>query len=246
MALPVVGLVGDFLTVDSHPAHVILESYVAPIRDGATALPFLVPSLDPALEPAEVLARVDGLFFSGSPSNVSPHHYQGPPARDPSLLNERRDSTAMPLVRAAIATGKPVLATCRGLQELNVALGGSLFQHVHEVPGRRDHREKESGTLDVQYAAAHPVTRVAGGLLERIGTPPTFMVNSLHSQGIDRLAPTLSAEAQAPDGQIEAVSVPGAKGFLLAVQWHPEWRWAENAVSRAIYAAFGKAIRLQP
>lgn len=243
MALPVVGLVGDFLRVDDHPAHVILESYVAPIRDGAAALPFLIPSLDPPLDPQDVLARIDGLFFSGSPSNVSPHLYDGTPARDPSLLNTRRDSTAMPLVRAAIAAGKPVLATCRGLQELNVALGGSLHQHVHEIPGRLDHREKEGAPHDVQYGPAHPVTRSAGGVLDRMGTPETFTVNSLHSQGIDRMAPSLIAEAHAPDGQIEAVSMPSAKGFLLALQWHPEWRWSENDVSRAIYEAFGKAIR---
>ncbi|MDE2183874.1 MAG: gamma-glutamyl-gamma-aminobutyrate hydrolase family protein [Alphaproteobacteria bacterium] len=243
MALPAVGLVGDFAPVDGHPAHVILESYVAAVRGGADALPLLIPALDPPLDPSELLARVDGVFFSGSPSNVSPELCGGAEARDPSLLSARRDATAMTLVRAAIAAGKPVLAVCRGLQELNVALGGTLHQHIHELPGRLDHREKDGASLDVQYGPAHAVTRTDDGLLARIATPQSFTVNSLHSQGIDRLAPLLRAEASAPDGQIEAVSMPRAKGFLLATQWHPEWRWSENEVSRAIYDAFGRALR---
>lgn len=243
MSRPMVGLLGDHRMVDGQPAHQVLESYVAAVRGGAGALPVLVPSLDPPLAVEDVLAHIDGLFFSGSPSNVAPHHYGGPPARDPSLEDHRRDATSLALLRAAIAAGKPVFAVCRGIQELNVALGGTLHQHVHEVPGRRDHRERGDAPLDVQYGPAHDVTVLEGGLLRKLLGRDRFTVNSLHGQGIDRLAPGLRAEAIAADGQIEAVSMPGAAGFLLGVQWHPEWRWSENEISRALFAAFGAALR---
>jgi putative glutamine amidotransferase len=242
MPKPVVGLLGDYRNVDGHPAHQVLESYVVAVRGGADAVPLLIPSLDPPLAAGDVLAHIDGFLFTGSPSNVAPHHYGGPGARDPSLEDHRRDSTALTLLRAAIVAGKPVFAICRGIQELNVALGGTLHQHVHEVPGRRDHRETEDAPLDVQYGPAHDVAVIEGGLLAALVGVRSFTVNSLHGQGIDKLAPGLRVEAVAPDGQIEAVSLPAAKGFLLAVQWHPEWRWAENDVSRALLAAFGRAL----
>ena len=159
------------------------------------------------------------------------------------MQDENRDATTLPLLEAAIAKGVPTLCVCRGFQELNVALGGTLYQHVQEVPGRFDHRENKNADLDTQYGPAHDVTVQDGGLLSKMVREKTFKVNSLHSQGIDRLAPSLRAEAIAPDGQIEAVSMPGAMGFLFGVQWHPEWKWAENPVSRAIYSAFGEALR---
>jgi putative glutamine amidotransferase len=135
-----------------------------------------------------------------------------------------------------------VLAICRGLQELNVALGGTLHQHVHELPGRLDHREDEGASLDVQFGPAHAVTIAPDGLLARIAGAGEVMVNSLHHQGIARLAPSLVAEAAAPDGQVEAVSMPSAPGFVLGVQWHPEWRWGEDRLSRAIFRAFGASL----
>ena len=242
---PIAGIVCDHRVLDGHFVHLAGEKYIGAIRDGAGALPLLIPSLDPPLAVEDVLASVDGLLFTGSPSNVSPHHYDGPPARDPSSLDERRDATTLPLLRKAIEVGKPVLCICRGFQELNVALGGTLHQHVHEVAGRLDHREQETAPLDEQYGPAHTVTVAEGGLLARLVAARAFEVNSLHSQGIDKLAPSLHADAVAPDGQIEAVSMPQGKGFLLGVQWHPEWRWAENEISRTIFAAFAEALRAQ-
>jgi len=227
--------------VGKQPYDLVGEEYIATLRDAAGVLPLLIPALDPPLAPEDVLAGVDGLLFSGSPSNVAPRHYGGPPARKGSLQDEHRDATALPLLRAAIEAGKPVLCICRGFQELNVALGGTLHQQVHEVPDRLDHREK-GAALDEQYGPAHAVTAAEGGLLARIVPRRSFEVNSLHGQGIDKLAPPLFADAAAPDGQIEAVSMPRAKGFLLGVQWHPEWRWAENEISLAIFAAFGAAM----
>jgi putative glutamine amidotransferase len=189
------------------------------------------------------LDSIDGLLFTGSPSNVAPKQYGGPAPREGVLQDEHRDATALPLLKGAIDAGKPVLCICRGFQELNVALGGSLHQHLQEVQGRSDHRSRDTDPPDVQYGPAHPVHVSAGGMLAQMTAQETFSVNSLHSQGIDRLAPGLRAEAVAPDGQIEAVSLPSAKGFLFAVQWHPEWAWSANPISRAIYAAFGAALR---
>ncbi len=136
-----------------------------------------------------------------------------------------------------------MLAICRGFQELNVAFGGTLHQHVQEIPGRADHRENKDAPLEAQYGPAHPVEVAAGGRLAQMLRERSFAVNSLHSQGIDSLAPGFFAEAIAPDGQIEAISLPAAKGFLLGVQWHPEWAWSDNPVSREIFAAFARALR---
>jgi len=242
--LPVVGFPCDRRIVGGkHPFHMVGEKYIAAVRDGSNALPLLIPVLEPPLAPEDILEAVDGLLFTGSPSNVAPRLYGGPAPREGALQDEHRDSTAIPLLKAAIAMGKPVLCICRGFQELNVALGGTLYQHIQEVPGRHDHREDPNAPLDVQYGPAHEVTVEPGGLLAQIVRERTFQVNSLHSQGVDKLAPSLRAEAVAPDGQIEAVSLPSAKGFLFGVQWHPEWKWAGNPVSRAIYSAFGDALR---
>ncbi len=243
---PIVGFPCDRRMLGAHPFHVVGEKYIAAVREGADAIPVLLPVLDPPVAAEDFLAGIDGLLFTGSPSNVAPRHYGGPAPRPGVLQDEHRDATALPLLRAAIAAGKPVLAICRGLQELNVAFGGTLHQHVQEVPGRADHREKKDAPLDEQYGPAHPVEVAPGGRLAELIRERTFRVNSLHSQGIDRLAPGLFAEALAPDGQIEAVSMPGAKGFVLGVQWHPEWAWSDNPVSRAIFAAFGNALRAPP
>lgn len=242
-----VGIVCDSEVVDGMAGHRAGDEYVGAIRDGAGALPLLIPVTRQPLPVGEILAGMDGLLFPGAVSNVEPSHYGG---EGPGTMPDHaRDATSLALIRAAIATRKPVFAICRGFQELNVALGGSLHQHVHRVPGRLDHREKPDAPLDVQYGPAHPVTIAPGGMLARLlGPPPDgghekreVTVNSLHHQGIDRLAPGLTVEAMAPDGQIEAVSL--GDGFVLGTQWHPEWRWAENPVSRILFSAFGAALK---
>lgn len=240
---PKVGLVCDTGWDGGHPVHRVNQEYIEALRDGAGALPLLIPALTPPLAAEELLAAFDGFCFTGAVSNVDPARYGGHAPRDPALLDRARDAVSLPLIRAAVAAGKPVLAICRGFQELNVALGGTLLQHVQEAPGRMDHREDEAAPLEVQFGPAHAIAIVPDGLLARIAGTGEAMVNSLHHQGVDRLAPPLKVEATAPDSQIEAVSLPGSPGFLLGVQWHPEWRWAENALSRAIYAAFGKALK---
>ncbi|HTQ14891.1 MAG TPA: gamma-glutamyl-gamma-aminobutyrate hydrolase family protein [Rhizomicrobium sp.] len=240
---PIVGIPCDHRKVGDHPFHVAGEKYIAAVRDGAGALPFLIPVLPEPIAPEEILDRIDGLLFTGSPSNVAPRRYGGPAPRDGVMQDENRDATTLPLLEAAIARAVPTLCICRGFQELNVAMGGTLHQHVEEQPGRIDHRENDDDSLDVRYGPAHEVRVAKDGLLARVVAEHAFQVNSLHSQGIDRLAAPLHADAVAPDGTIEAVSMPAAKGFLLGVQWHPEWRWWDNPVSREIFSAFGKALR---
>jgi|HubBroStandDraft_6_1064221.scaffolds.fasta_scaffold45174_2 putative glutamine amidotransferase len=240
---PIVGIPCDHRQMGKHPFHMVGEKYIAAVRDGVGALPLLIPVLADHIAPGDILASIDGLFFTGSPSNVAPRHYGGSPPRENALQDERRDATTLPLLSAAIAAGVPVFCVCRGFQELNVALGGTLHQHIQEQSGSSDHREDTSAPLDEQYGPAHEVRIEDGGLLAKILGDRSFPVNSLHSQGIDRLAPKLHADAVAPDGVIEAVSMPGAQGFVLGVQWHPEWRWAENKISRALFAAFGEAVR---
>jgi putative glutamine amidotransferase len=225
-----------------HPFHMVGEKYITAIRDGSKALPLLVPVLSPPLPVDELIASCDGFLFTGSPSNVAPKHYGGAAPRDGVMQDERRDDTTIPLLKAAIASAKPVLCLCRGFQELNVAFGGTLHQHVQEISGRMDHREDTDALLETQYAPVHAVKIEPGCLFADIVGAGTFQVNSLHSQGIDKLAPALHADAVAPDGQIEAVSMPSAKGFLLGVQWHPEWRWSEDELSRAIFGAFAEAL----
>ena len=236
-----VGIVCDRRVFDGMAAHQANDEYIAAVKDGVGALPLLIPSTAAPLDIAGILAAMDGLLFSGAPSNVAPRHY-GAAARAGTELDEIRDATTLPLLRAAIETGKPLLAICRGFQELNVALGGSLHQHVHELPGRLDHREKQNVSRDAEYAPAHPIAIMPDGVLARLCGLNQAMVNSLHHQGIDRLAPGLKCEATAPDGQIEAVSLPGSKAFLLGVQWHPEWGFADDPLSRAIFAGFGAAL----
>ena len=240
---PIVGIPCDHRMVGAHPFHMVGEKYIAAIRDGAEALPFLIPVLEPPVAPEDLLAAVDGFLFTGSPSNVSPHRYGGQRPREGVLLDEKRDATTLPLLTAAIAAGVPVLCLCRGFQELNVAFGGSLHQHVQEIEGHFDHREDKGADLEVQYGPVHEVRVADGGLLARLTDRKSFPVNSLHAQGIDRLASSLHADATSSDGLIEAVSMPGARNFLLGLQWHPEWRWRESEVSRAIFAAFGAAAR---
>jgi len=242
---PIVGIPCDRRMLGDHAFHIVGEKYIDAVRNGAGATPFLIPSLTPALTPEDVLLAVDGLLFTGSPSNVAPHHYGGHEPRKNTLLDEARDAAALPLLRAAEKAGVPIFCICRGFQELNVAFGGTLHQHLHEVEGITDHRVGDrKRSVEKQYAPVHDILVSPGGMLERwLPGQTRFAVNSLHGQGIDRLAPSLRVEAKAPDGAIEALSMPGAKGFLFAVQWHPEWRHAENPLSRILFSAFGEAVR---
>ncbi len=218
------------------------DKYARAVKTCAQAQPVMFPLADAAQVP-ELLAMVDGVMLTGSPSNVHPSHFDET-IHDPSLpLDPERDALTLTLVRACVDQGVPLLGICRGFQEINVALGGSLYQAVHNVPGRMDHREPDDVPPDEQYAESHDVRLEPGSAFERWAGGTTARVNSLHGQGVARLAPGLRALAHAPDGQIEAFEVEGARGFAYAVQWHPEWRCWDNAFYSAIFRAFGDAVR---
>ena len=240
---PIVGICCCVKSVGELLYHAAGAKYIEAVADGADALPMLLPSLGAVSDPADVIDRVDGLLLTGSPSNIDPPHY-GQALATPDLPRDlARDATTLPLIRAALAAGRPLLAICRGIQEVNVALGGTLHQEVQTVTGRADHRSDPEQPADIQYGPAHPVRLTGGGFLATLFGLEEIMVNSLHGQGIDRPAAGLTIEATAPDGQIEAIRVTQAESFAIAVQWHPEWRFRDNPQSQALFAAFGEALR---
>ena len=240
---PLIGIPCDRRVLDPHPFHMVGEKYLTGIRDGAGALPFMIPALGDSLDADAVLARIDGLLLTGSPSNVEPHHYDGAPSRQGTMHDPHRDETTLRLIARALESGVPMFAICRGYQELNVVLGGSLHQHVEEQPGYHNHRENPEDPLAVQYGPSHELHLVEGGLLRGLAGTDTVTVNSLHSQGIARLADGVTVEAVADDGLIEGFVVDGAAAFSLAVQWHPEWQVTDNEFSMAMFGAFGNACR---
>ena len=241
-SMPLVGLPTDRKQIGPHPFLAVGEKYVRAVVEGAGALPVLLPTLQPALPAAALLEGLDGLLLTGSVSNIEPHHYSDEPSYEGNLHDPARDANTLALVPAALEMGLPMLAICRGFQEVNVAFGGTLYQKVHEQPGFLDHRENPNDPLDKQYAPVHAVTFNPGGILARVAGAPSAQVNSLHGQGVARLGRGLKVEAVAPDGLVEAFRHEGP-GFLLGVQWHPEWRVAENPFYLGIFKAFGDACR---
>ncbi|WJN59362.1 gamma-glutamyl-gamma-aminobutyrate hydrolase family protein [Pseudomonas sp. SO81] len=243
LRLPLIGVTACTKQVGLHPNHIVGDKYVRAVAVGAEGLPLVIPALGELIDQPTLLASIDGLLFTGSPSNVEPHHYSGPASAPGTAHDIARDATTLPLIRQAIAAGIPVLGICRGFQEMNVAFGGSLHQRVQEVAGLMDHREPADEPVEVQYAPRHTVRVQAGGVLAGLGLPDEIQVNSIHGQGVQRLAPGLRVEALAPDGLIEAFSVEGAPSFALGVQWHPEWQVRSNPNYLAIFQAFGEACR---
>ena len=240
---PIIGVPSDRRMYGPHPFHMVGEKYLKAIVDAADALPLMTPVLAQDVDIDELLTQFDGIFLTGSYSNVEPHHYDGEPSEEGVLHDPHRDALTLPLAKRALETGVPLIAVCRGFQELNVALGGTLHQKVHEVPGYHNHLENKDDPLDVQYGPSHPVSFPEGSLLRELAGTDTFLVNSLHAQAVARLAEEVSVEAVADDGLIEAFRVDDVPGFALAVQWHPEWKATNNELSLAIFRAFGDACR---
>jgi putative glutamine amidotransferase len=240
-SLPVVLVPACNRQLGHHPFHIAGKKYVDFVRL-AGCLPLVVPNaLDGEID--TLLDLADGVLLTGSPSNVHPRHFDEG-VHDPELpLDLERDLWTLPFIPRVLARGVPLFAICRGTQETNVALGGSLHQAVQEVAGYADHRAAHDSPAEVQYGQAHEVEVIPDGVLSRIVDRPRFRVNSVHGQGVNRLARDLRVEARAPDGLIEAFSIPSAAGFNLCVQWHPEWQAAGNPVSVQLAQAFGQACR---
>lgn len=240
---PVIGLPADRQQDTYDAFHKVGEKYVRGITTGAGGIPLVIPVVADQLEIDELVDLFDGILFTGSPSNIEPHHYQGEPSDADTLHDPHRDELTLPLAQRALQLGVPVFAICRGFQELNVALGGTLHQKVHEVEGLHNHLNNDKDPVDVQYGPSHEVSLAEGGMLHDFVGGPTTMVNSLHGQGVNRLADGLVIEAIADDGLIEAFRIKDAPGFNLAVQWHPEWQVSKNEFSMAMFKAFGDACR---
>ncbi|MFZ3290357.1 MAG: gamma-glutamyl-gamma-aminobutyrate hydrolase family protein [Telluria sp.] len=243
MRRPIVIVPACSRQIGIHPYHAVMYKYIDAVVLGADCAPLIMPALAEAADFDSVLAACDGIMLTGSASNVHPSHYAQDVLNPELPQDPARDATTLPLIRAALRQGVPIIAICRGFQEMNVALGGSLHQAVHRVEGKMDHRENPEAPLEEQYGPAHKVVLSPGGLMERIVGAREIGVNSLHGQGVNELAPGLEIEALSEDGLVEAFSVPAAPGFALAVQWHPEWRITENPDSMKMFHAFGVACR---
>jgi putative glutamine amidotransferase len=241
---PLVAITADRGEQEGHATHQAFDGYVRAVYEVSGALPLVLPAAGAAIDATSLIAAVDGVVLTGGPSNVQAERYGGEPLPSTTLTDPDRDATVFALLPALVAAGVPVLAVCRGFQELNVAFGGTLERAVHAQPGRLDHREGDHARPIARwYDDAHEVALAPGGLLARLAGTTKVPVNSLHNQGIERLAPGLRVEATAPDGLIEAFTVVDAPDFTLAVQWHPEMRIGDSVFARAIFTAFGDACR---
>ena len=241
---PLIGVTACARMGERHVFHSVATQYVEAVVNGAGGVPVILPALGAKTDIALLLERLDGLMLTGSPSNVEPRHYGGEASREGTLHDAARDATTLPLILAALDAGLPLLAICRGNQELNVALGGTLHQNVHELPGKRDHRGRKVPSNEERYGYAHTIDLAPGGALERLAGARRVTVNSLHAQAIDRVAPGLEIEATSTeDGVVEAVRVAAAKSFAIGVQWHPEWHIASDAFARGLFMTFGAATR---
>jgi putative glutamine amidotransferase len=230
------------------PNHAASDTYVRATDEVIRAVPVLLPANGPTADIETLLDRLDGIILTGSRSNVQPTLYDGPPHAEGTPEDPARDGFTLPLIRAAVARGVPLMAICRGFQELNVALGGSLHQRLQDLPDRMDHSTPMQPSARVRQGKAHAVRITAGGWLHRLAGTTEIAVNSLHNQGINQLAPGLVTEGVAPDGTIEAVRVVASPagpvtGFAVGVQWHPEYDWRTDSLSRCLFEQFGAAVR---
>ena len=240
---PLIGVPACLKQIERTPFHSVGDKYLRAVVDAAQAIPMVIPAFGDVFDLPDLIERLDGLMLTGSPSNVHPAHYGTEPSPEAEPHDAARDATTLPLIRHALDIGLPLFAICRGIQELNVALGGTLHARVHDLPDRMDHRRPQHEDLDVQYGPKHDIALTSGGELARLLEAESLMVNSLHNQALDRLAGDLSVEAVAADGTIEAVRVTGARNFALGVQWHPEYKVMENPASSRLFEAFGAACR---
>lgn len=241
---PVIGITSDSIMIrDAFPASAVYTYYTQAVAKGAQGLPWVIPPLADDLDMDSLLAHLDGIVFTGARSNIQPHHYEGGPAPENNPEDPDRDHTTLPLIRKVIEAGIPMLCICRGMQELNVALGGTLHQEVHKVEGRDDHRAPDPAPPEEKFAPAHEISIEKNSQLERIAGADRRTVNSVHGQGVDRVSAHLNVEARADDGTVEAVTVKDSKAFALGVQWHPEWEFEKYPLYMSIWKAFGDACR---
>jgi len=241
---PLVGIPSDVSQNDGLEFHSAGDKYLRALMDCANAIPVVIPAMGDGQDVNAVLDRLDGVLITGATSNVHPPHYGVKPSAKHEPYDQARDSLTLPLIRTALERKMPLFCICRGFQELNVVFGGNLNTEVQDRPGHLDHRAPESDDVAVRYGPAHPIAIDPGSLLHTILKKSGTMVNSVHRQAVDRLGSGLKAIAKAPDGVVEAVTLSKPSGgFVLGVQWHPEFRATQNPDSVRMFEAFGKAMR---
>ncbi|ATF09090.1 gamma-glutamyl-gamma-aminobutyrate hydrolase family protein [Candidatus Enterovibrio altilux] len=243
--IPIVGVVSCTSKLGLHLFHIAGEKYLSGVFEVANCCPLIIPVLGKTLPIETFLALCDGILFTGSTSNIEPHHYDEEKKEPSTDYDPQRDATTLPLMRHAITVGVPVLAICRGFQEMNVVMGGTLHQKLHDIGGFIEHHEDKITPAHLQYGISHTVNIEPGGIIYEAWGRTSAEVNSVHTQGVDRLGNGLRPEAYAPDGLVEAVSVINSKQFALGVQWHPEWEVIKNPFYSVIFKVFGNACRLR-
>lgn len=243
MRKPVVGIIGNsHLINEEYPVQAAGETNIEAVAQVTDAVPLIVPAI-PLGTTADLMAACDGFLFTGGRPNVHPRFYGENATEAHGAFDEGRDMLTLPLIRDCVAHGVPVLGICRGFQEFNVAFGGSLFPEIRDLPGRMNHRMPPDGTLEEKFAHRHIIKLTRDGVFARVFGADEVLVNSLHGQGIKEPGERIVIEGHAPDGTPEALHVEGAPGYALAVQWHPEWRAADDPVSRPLFESFGRALR---
>ena len=244
MARPVVGIIGNsYLLNNEYPAHAGGAMNSEAVAEVAGAMPLLIPADLRYVSICELLDTCDGFLLTGGRPNVHPEEYGEAATEAHGAFDRARDAVTLPLVRACVERGQPFLGICRGFQEVNVALGGTLHPEIRDLPGRMNHRMPPEGTLEEKFALRHPVRFTPGGVFHQLMGAPEVVTNSLHGQGIKTCGCRIVVDGTAPDGTPEAIYVQGAPGFTLSVQWHPEWNAAGDPVSRPLFSAFGAALR---
>lgn len=245
MSRPVIGIIGNsYLINDDYPAYACGKMNTDAVAEAAGCLPIVIPT-DPALaQTQELMALCDGFLFTGGRPNVHPEEYGEAATEAHGTFDRNRDAVALPLIRACIAAGQPILGVCRGFQEVNVAMGGTLYPEIRDLPGRMNHRMPPDGSLDEKFELRHVVTVTEGGPFHKLFGTTEVMTNTLHGQGIKRAGERVVIDGIAPDGTPEAIYIQDAPGFCLSVQWHPEYRAGEDPVSKPLFQAFGEAAEL--
>jgi putative glutamine amidotransferase len=244
MGKPVVGIIANlFMINDQYPAQASGTMNVEAIAQVAGALPMIVPALPDSVDIGEIMGVCDGFLLTGGRPNVHPDEYGHEPTEAHGTFDRGRDRVALPLIRACVEAGQPVLGICRGFQEFNVAMGGTLHPEIRDLPGRMNHRMDPDGTLEEKFAHRHVVKFLPGSPLTRMFGAGEVLVNSLHGQGIEEPGPRIVIEGYAADGTAEAITIKDARGFAMAVQWHPEYNAANDDVSKPLFETFGAALR---
>ncbi|WP_424927934.1 gamma-glutamyl-gamma-aminobutyrate hydrolase family protein [Amaricoccus tamworthensis] len=243
MSRPVIGIIGNAgLINNEYPVQAVGLSNIEAVADLTGAIPLMVPALPSVGAISDLTSACDGFVFTGGRPNVHPDHYGHKPTEKHGTFDPDRDAVTLPLIRECVARGVPVFGICRGFQEFNVAFGGTLHPEIREIPGRLNHRMPPDGTLEEKFELRHTITLTEGGWFHDLFGSTEIMVNSLHGQGIEDAGPRVVIEGHAPDGTPEAIVIRDAPGFAVAVQWHPEWKAAEDPVSRPLFQALGAAV----